>query len=162
MTAARPVAGGLTVAALLAACGYTVGYQEPGRGIAVRVADNRTFRQRIEIPLTRAIIEQLPIHSGYVPVSGRDADRVLEVAIADVRGRSMVGPGAGFPVREGALDFTVEARLRDASSGAVLRELQVVDRAEFRLPVGESEVSAIDEAVHDLARKIVLALEDDF
>lgn len=147
------------------ACGYSVGYEDygpAGRTVAVQVVDNRSFRQRIELPLTRAILEQIPIHGDLRPARAQEADTVLEVVLVDVQGRSLVGPGGGFPVREGGLDFAVEARLRDRPTGTVLREARVLDRAEFRLPVGETEQSAIDEAVYDLARKIVLALEDDF
>jgi hypothetical protein len=86
----------------------------------------------------------------------------LTVALTDIQGGSLVGAGGGFPVREGSLDFTAEVTLSDRSSGAVLRRVRVLDRAEFRSPVGETEASATSEASSDLARKIVLALEADF
>jgi hypothetical protein len=155
------------LAALLggAGCGYSVGYEDfgpDGRTVAVRVVDNRSFRQRIELPLTRQILEQLPILGELRPAAPDRADTVLEVVLADVQGQTLVGAGQGYPVREGSLDFVAEVRLRDRPTGAVLREATVLDRAEFRSPVGETEASAIDESTYDLARKIVLALEDEF
>ena len=77
------------------------------------------------------------------------------------------GPLAGPPrvrVLQGAraLDFVVDVTLTDRASGAILRRVRVLDRAEFRSPVGETEASATTEAASDLARKIVLALEADF
>jgi hypothetical protein len=153
------------LAAVLAGCGYSAGYEDfgpPGRTVAVRVVDNRSFRQRIELPLTRQILEQLTIHGDLRPAKAARADTVLEVVLTDVQGQTLVGAGQGFPVREGSLDFVAEVRLRDGPSGTLLREATVLDRAEFRSPVGETENSALAEASYDLARKIVLALEDDF
>ena len=161
----RPGPLALAGLAVLGACGYSVGFADhaaPGRTVAVGVVDNRSFRQRIEAPLTRSVLEQLTTHSGMRPASPATADTLLELVLADVTGRSLVGPGAGLPVREGALDFAVDIRLVDRRSAALLREARVVDRAEFRGPVGETEASATAEAVEDLARKIVLALEADF
>ena len=63
---------------------------------------------------------------------------------------------------EGALDFAVEAHLRDRRTGEILKHIEQLDRAEFRIPLGEDLFSAQLEAVSDLARKIVLALEGDF
>lgn len=155
-------------AALLAGCGYSVGYADyggAGRRVALHVAGNRTLRQRLELPLTRALQEQLPVHTGFVPVGPEDAEAILEVEIVDVGNRSMAGPGRGplqrgVPVREGAVEYAVAARLRDAATGRVLRETRVLDRAELRIAVGETEASAVDEASFDLARKIVLGLEE--
>ncbi|MBK8974958.1 MAG: hypothetical protein IPM29_03450 [Planctomycetes bacterium] len=144
------------------ACGYTVGYADygpDGRTVALRVVANDTFRQRFELPLTRSLQEQLPIHANLVVVGPDRADTVLDVELVDVRNRSMAGQARGTPVREGALEFAVRARLRDARTGEVLRDARVVDRAEFRIAVGETEASALDEAAYDLARKIVLSLE---
>ena len=47
-------------------------------------------------------------------------------------------------------------------SGEIVREELVLDRSEFRTPIGETEGSAAREASFNLARKIVLALEEGF
>ena len=39
---------------------------------------------------------------------------------------------------------------------------QILDQAEFRVPIGETLESATAELVFDMARKIVLSLETDF
>jgi hypothetical protein len=147
----------------VAGCGYTMGFDEPTGGvrtIAVAVVDNRTFRQRIEIPLTRAIHEAIPIYSGLRLASHSTADRILSAELQDIRGRNLV-PGSP-PVREGALDFAVLVRLTERTTGTVLVEREIIDRAEFRSTIGENQTSAQAEAVSDLARKIVLALEGKF
>jgi len=157
-------------AALLAApllatlgCGYSVGFDGPAarRAVGILVVENRTFRQRLEIPLTRALERALPLYSRFHPTAPEAADLLLRVEIVDVDNRLVVGAGGGLPMREGALEFEVRAALVDAQDGMLLRDARLVDRAEFRLPVGEDEVSATEEAVSDLARRIVLSLEGD-
>ncbi len=164
------VVGRTLAALLLAGCGYSVGYQDFGpsrRTVSLQVVGNDTLRQRFEIPLTRALQEELPIHTNFRITSPGQADRVLAIDLADVTNRSMVGGGLGpgrtrLPVREGALEFAVRARLLDARTGQTLYETGVLDRAEYRIAVGETENSALAEASFDLARKIALALEDPF
>ena len=155
----------LFVAVVLTCCGYATGFDLPSRGIrtvAVEVAGNQSFRQRVEIPLTAEINRALPLHAGLTPVSYDQADSVLSVEIQDIRGRSLIQGRRTDPVREGALDFSVRVILRDRASGTILTDRRVFDRAEFRSPLAETEETAIAEAARDLARKIALALEADF
>ncbi|MBI5851608.1 MAG: hypothetical protein HZB39_11380 [Planctomycetes bacterium] len=161
--ALRRIATTLALGLGASACGYAFvdDGDAPRRKVAVAVVDNRSFRQRLEIPLTRRLLEQLPVIGPYSPAALGEADAELRVQLVDVAGRSVSGSGL-TPVREGALDFAVVVRLVDLASGAVLRERRIVDRAEFRIAVGETEASAVEEAAYDLARKIVLALDEDF
>lgn len=155
----------LATAAALGGCGYATGFDLASQGVrtvAVTVAGNQSFRQRVEIPLTAEINRALPVHAGLTPVSFDEADTILTVEITDIRGRSLIQGRRSDPVREGALDFSVRVVLRDRQSGEVLRDRRVFDRAEFRSPLEETEESAIAEATRDLARKIALALEADF
>ena len=153
------------LAALLAGCGYSTGFDLPSEGIrtvAVKVAGNNTFRQRLEIPLTAEIQRALPIYDGLYLASFEEADAILTVEITDIQGRSLIQGRAQDPVREGTLDYSVQATLRSRRTGEVLRDRRVFDRAEFRSPIGETEETAIAEASRELARKIALALERDF
>ena len=154
----------LVAAATAGSCGYSLGYGSFGpsgfRTIAVHTAINQTFRQQLEVPLTRALYQELTQQTGWVPADSARADGILTVTIERIDGRSLVRDAT--PVREGSLDFQARARLTDRSSGRTLVEQVVLDRGEFRIPVGETTESAAAEAVSDLARKIVLALEGDF
>jgi hypothetical protein len=78
----------------------------------------------------------------------------------DARERTLVSGSRTDPVREGALEAAVRMRLvrRD---GTVLLERRLLDRTEFRDPIGEDLSSARAELAEDLARKIALALESD-
>jgi len=48
-----------------------------------------------------------------------------------------------------------------ARDGTVLIERRLLDRTEFRSPIGEDLTSARNELVEDLAHKIALALQSD-
>lgn len=152
------------LAAVLPGCGYTAGMPGEARGlrtVAIGIVANDTFRQRLEIPLTRNLYELLPIHTSMRPAPADRADALLEVRIADIAGRSLV-QGVQDPVREGALDYRVTVRLVERTTGRLLTERTILDRAEFRSPIQEDQGSAEREAAADLARKIVLALEPGF
>lgn len=150
--------------ALCGACGYSFGTQLSQQGIrtvAVRVVDNETFRHRLEIPLTRQINNELVNLTDLVPASEATADAVLVVEIADAFERTLViGDSTTAPVQEGALVMRVNSRLIQGDREVIDR--QILDQAEFRVPIGETLESATAELVFDMARKIVLSLETDF
>jgi len=149
------------LAVSLSACGYTFGAGDGPQTVAVTVAGNQTMRQRLELPLTRALLEALVVYSPLRPSDRAHADAVLEVEIADARNRVLVA-GRPEPLSEGSLALAVTVRLLDARTGDTLRQFRVTDRAEFRIAVGEGEADAVREATVDLARKIALGLEADF
>ncbi|MEZ5962998.1 MAG: LPS assembly lipoprotein LptE [Planctomycetota bacterium] len=163
-TASRPRATRAMVLALAlvaSACGYTFAGGAPPQLVAISVAANETMRQRLELPLTRALQEALVVYSSMRPSDRGRADAVLEVALTDAKNRVLVS-GRPQPLSEGSLALAVDVRLVDARSGETLRRFALADRAEFRVAVGEDEAAAAREAAIDLARKIVLGLEADF
>jgi hypothetical protein len=160
MTSRLAIAGAL----LLAACGYTVGTGLPERGVrtvALEVVGNDTYRQRLEVELSRVLSRELPVTTDLVLADRRRADAILQVVITDARERSLVAGTFDDPVREGAIEGIVRLRLV-ARDGRVLIDRRILDRTEFRSPIGEDLTSAHAELADDLARKIALALEDDF
>ena len=152
------------VAVTIPGCGYTfgTGLQEKGvRTVAVRVVDNQTFRQGLEVPLTDRINEEL-VKTDLIIASEARADAILKVEITDDQGRSLVSGNRLAPVLEGALVLKVYAQLLDRRPGRPISQRRLVDQAEYRIPIGETLESAELELVSDLARKIVLALETEF
>jgi hypothetical protein len=160
----------LATVLLASACGYTFGSGLPGlgvRSVALQVAGNSTWRQRLEVDLSVALARELPISTDLVVTDRRRADAVLEVEFVDARERPLLVAGgrpAGDPTptrtAEGSLEGTVRIRLvrRD---GSVALSRVVVDRTEFRDFLGESLLTARSELVDDLARKVALALESE-
>jgi len=160
----RQCAAFVVLAALAAGCGYTMGSGLPARGIrtvALDVVANDTYRQRLEAELSQALSRELPVSSDLMLADRRRADAILQVLFTNADERTLVVGGRDSPVREGAFEGRVRVRLirRD---GSLVLERSVLDRTEFRSPIGENLTSARQELVEDLARKIALALSDDF
>lgn len=155
----------LFVAGLAAAgCGYTMGngLDKLGvRTVALEVVGNDTFRQRLEVELSRALSRDLAPTSGLTLADRRTADAILSVVLTDATERTLVAGSRSDPVREGAFAAAVWVRLV-ARDGRLVLERRISDRTEFRSPIGENLTTAREEIVNDLARKIGLALESDF
>lgn len=148
---------------LLTGCGYTFGSGLPEQGVrsvSLAVVGNETFRQRLEVELGSALARELPVSTDLVLADRRRADAILQVVFTDARERTLVSGSRTDPVREGALEAAVLVRLlrRD---GTVLLERRLLDRTEFRDPIGEDLSTARSELAEDLARKIALALESE-
>jgi hypothetical protein len=169
-------------AAVLAAgaCGYTFGsgLDELGiRTVAVQVVGNDSYRQRLEAEISRYLARELPVTTDLVLADAATADATLEVVLTETRERTIVvgtqltfdpsspptpAESVAFPrTTEGALEGAIVLRLvgRD---GRVRLERQLLDRTEYRATIGEDVTTARGELAEDLARKIALALENDF
>lgn len=147
-----------------AGCGYTFGSgldRSGVRTIALQVVGNESYRQRLEVELSAALARELPISSDLRLTTAGAADAILHVVLKDARERTLVPGGREEPIREGALEAAVRMRLVHRN-GSVLIERTLLDRTEFRNPVGEDLTSARAELTNDLARKITLALESAF
>lgn len=159
MRGARAVTLLLTLA--VAGCGYTFGTGLADRGIrtvALTLVGNATYRQRLEAELAAALSRELPVSSDLRLATPAAADATIEVEILEARERTLVPGDFAAPVREGALAAAVRMRLRHRN-GEVLVERVLLDRTEFRDPVGETLATARAELATDLARKIVLSLD---
>ncbi|MBM4062649.1 MAG: hypothetical protein FJ265_16360 [Planctomycetes bacterium] len=147
-----------------AGCGYSFGSgldRHGVRTVALAVVGNETWYQRLEVELAAALARQLPASTDLVLAPRGAADATIYVVLTEARERTLV-PGSRLdPVREGAFEAAASLRLvrRD---GQVLVEQTLLDRAEFRDPIGEDLSSARAELVADLARKIALALGPGF
>ena len=156
----------------LSACGYTAGtgLSEYGvRTVAFQVVGNQTYRQRLEVEISRNLARELPVTTDLILADRRTADAVLEVTLTDARERTIVPgrrnsdfPGDNFPrVREGALEGAIWMRLV-GRNGDVILERRLMDRTEFRAAISENLGTARAEIAVDLARKIALALATNF
>ena len=162
----------LFVPATLSSCGYTfgTGLSEYGiRTVAFQVVGNQSYRQRLEVEINRFLARELSVTTDLTLADRSSADAVLQVVLSDARERTVVTgrPATGVPnpaysrVREGALEGAIVLRLI-RSDGTVQLERHLLDRTEFRAGMGENLTSARAELAEDLARKIALALENDF
>jgi Lipopolysaccharide-assembly len=142
------------------ACGYTFGsglHRHGVRTVALEVVGNDSYRQRLEAELSSALARELPVSSDLELADRSRADAILQVVLTDVTERTLIAGLQNTPVGEGAFEGRVWARLV-RRSGEVLLDRRILDRTEFRSPIGEDLGSARRELVEDLARKIALAL----
>lgn len=151
-------------AVLLAAtaCGYQVGFgahERLGiRTVAIHTVANDTFRQGLDVALTRRLGSDLTQFTGLVPGPPGAADARLEVTLREVTGRSISEIGGGV-VLEGAVLLAAEVRLVENATGRTIHHSKHRDWAEFRSRVGETLSSALDEATADLSRKICSSID---
>lgn len=148
---------------LAAGCGYTFGSgldRQGVRTIAVAVVGNESYRQRLEAELSAALSTELQT-TDLTLASRQQADAILHVTIAGAQERTLVPGDRTDPVREGAFEAAVRMKLV-RRNGSVVLERTLLDRTEFRDPIGENLTTARAELVGDLARKIALALESGF
>jgi hypothetical protein len=150
---------------VLAACGYTFGsglHQEGIRTVHLEVVGNETWRQRLEAELGAELARVLPVRTDLLPADRRAADACLQVVITDDHERTLVEGDRRNPVQEGAFEATVRVRLVRARDQAVIVDQEILDRTEFRDPIGEDLTSARVEMIAKLADKIALALQGRF
>lgn len=152
------------VGLLLAGCGYSFDQGLAPRGIrtvTLAVVGNETWRQRLEVDLAAALARELPVSTNLVLAAPDRADATLRVTFQSADERTLVPGDLQDPVREGALVAAVRLTVV-ARTGAVVLERTLLDRTEFRDPIGEDLTSARGELANDLARKIALALDAGF
>ncbi len=144
-------------------CAYKAGLDLETKGIrslGVEVVGNDTFRQRIEMPLTRRLQEEVESRVRVTPAPPGEADAVLQVRIRSAREHPLA-EGAHDVVSVGSLVMVVRARLVDRRTGEVLLRGGAADWSEFIIPVGEDLDEAVRVAARKVARRVVLLLDPE-
>lgn len=148
---------------ILSGCGYSTGYRMPEgvRTVAVPLFRNETFplRRDVEVEVTRALKQELERRTELrVVADGESADAILEGIVLEFR-QGVLAEGAGDAVQESGIAVRMRIRLVRIRDGAVLVERVIQDYAAFSNLAGEGIEVARAEAVRELARRIVPAIE---
>jgi hypothetical protein len=165
---------------LAAGCGYTT---RPGlaphlRTIYIKPFTNQIdisrittnverfpiYRHRMEVDLTNAVIERYQFTGLLRPISAERADCRLEGDLLEFR-RDALRYDASQRIEEWRLSLVVNLRFVDQTTQTVLWEESgfVGDTTYFTLGVkAESEDSALNRAITDLARRIVERSVEDW
>jgi hypothetical protein len=153
----------LVAVAIGSGCGYsTSGLIRPEyRRVYLPLFQNETFWRDLEVSLTRQVQRELASRPGIFIVSRSEADIVLDGTIVDFRQR-VLSEDARDAVRESSAVTRVRMEVRVAGSGRLLESYDVSDQAEFFVDRDEDLDSATEEMFFDLARKIVIGLEESF
>lgn len=151
---------GLTIG--LVGCGYRLGYQMPANvyRMAVPMFRNETFplRREFEFDLTRAVRRELELRTDAQLVSSDHADAVLNGTIVDIRERVLT-EGPLDSIQESSIAVTVAIQLVRRSDDTVLVNRIITDHAAFSAVDGENIDTARQEALGEIAERIVAALE---
>lgn len=146
----------------LAGCGYRSGTLIPPHveSVHVKMFDNETFRRELEIPLTRAVKDEVARRTNLRLAPAGVADSTISGAITRVRARAIVYDQADEVLTQ---DITVHVRFewRDAR-GRLLASSTVSETAQRFAPRDETQADAIQAAMQDLAERIVEAMQEGF
>ena len=115
------------------------------------------YRHRMEADLTNAVIDRFQFTGLMRPASAEHADARLEGELVDFR-RDALRYNASQQIEEWRLNVVVNVRFIDQTTKTLLWEETnfTGDTTYFALGTNaESEASALDRAVTDLARRIV-------
>ncbi|MBM80845.1 MAG: hypothetical protein CMJ78_09650 [Planctomycetaceae bacterium] len=153
----------------LSGCGYTVAssFPEEVRTIEVPIFATGTFRRGLEFQLTEAVHKEIQRRTHFRLVKGGTGDTRLIGRIVDAR-KNVLGETAADDPRDLQLGISVEVEWQDLRTGrrlaqdsiAVPEELaQYFSVSSFAPEVGASLATAQQQAIDDLARQIVNAME---
>ncbi len=143
-------------------CGYAAGYRLP-EGVyrlAVPIFENKTFplRREVEYDLTRALRQELELRSDARLVPRKRADAVLEGTVLSFT-EEVLTEGRLDTVQESSVSMRVGIRLVRTSDGSAIFEREISDSASFSVLRGETVADARQEAINEIAERIVAELE---
>ncbi len=143
-------------------CGYSTGYRLPAGvfKVAVPIFENQTFplRREIEYDLTRSLRQELELRTDAILVPAAQADAVLEGTILSFE-ESVLTEGRLDTVQESSVFMRVRIRFVRSRDGSVLLDRIVSDQASFSQLRGETLDDARNEAINEIAERIVAELE---
>jgi hypothetical protein len=124
---------------------------------------SKEFRRNLEFQLTEAIQKRILMDTDYKLTDKSRADTMLSGQVLEVRQATLgTDLGSGLP-RETQATFIVSFRWKDLRTGKTLvdrpRFAQTVD---YIRPVGEDFFDASQEALDDLAERIVEQMQSDW
>jgi len=161
--------GLLILTCILTGCGYTVGtdFRQDIKTVAIPIFENETNRRGIEFQLTEAVQKEVTKRSQFRLAKGLEADTRLTGKIVGFR-KDVLGETAQDDPRELQISLMVKVRWEDLRTGTLLAEqelplspdaIPMSVQAEFAPELGQSLATAMDDALHSMARKIVNLME---
>lgn len=141
----------LAVAALtlLLGCGYRAGglFREDIRTVYVAGFDNTTFRRGLEVPLTRAITEEIRLRTPLLFASRDEADSILSGELMGADEDARIKSERGTILLQEAT-VKVRFRWRDRLTGAdIVPEQTIVESSRVATPAAELGVGVGGKAV---------------
>ena len=162
----------------LAGCGYQLNgsaapsnsgyqwkslYREDVHTVAVPAFVNRTYARGVELTLSKAVIQQIELHTQYKVVPADRADTILEGEVVGVRDTPL-----GFDVRNALpqqqeMTVTVDFTWKNLRTGQIYAQEHGFEQRTTYFPtLGEGDFIGTQDAVEKLAVGIVQTLQADW
>jgi hypothetical protein len=154
---------------VLVGCGYTVGpsVSRDIKTVSVPIFENSSNRRGLEFQLTEAVQQEITKRLKYRLASGLEADTVLTGEVVKVT-KSALGETRYDDPRQLQVNWVVRVKWEDQRTKKLLVEqeiplspdaIQVNGQAEFSPELGQSLASATNDAMQQMASKIVNLME---
>ena len=146
----------------ISGCGYSPGYKLP-RGVtrvSIPIFKNETipFRRDLEYELTRAVKREFQLLTTAEVVPREDSNAILRGSILRFDEGVLVESSAG-DIQEAGIMVQVGIQLIRSRDQRVLLQRVVEGRASYSLASGEDIGVAREEAVKDIAHRIIAEIE---
>ena len=154
---------------LISGCGYTVGngFTPDIKTVSVPIFENDTYNRGLEYQLTEAVQKEIQNRTPYRLARGSDADTRLTGRIVKVR-KDVLGENANDDPRQLQLSIMVRVTWENLRTGEILAQKQVpvdpaaiplISQAGFAPELGQSQATATQTAINQLAKHIINMME---
>lgn len=150
------------VATAAAGCGYSTEslHRSTVQTVYVEMFQSKEFRRGIEFQLTEAIRKELDRSTPYRNEARAKADTIIEGEVLEWRESTLGDDPITDRPRQMAASLAVRFRWQDQRTGKLLVDQpRLVTTVDYVPPTGETVYDARENAVNQLARKIVQAME---
>ena len=155
----------LSVALTAVGCAYSTARPYPSnvQTVCVEMFGSKEFRRSLEFQLTEAVQKRILTDTTYRLAGKAQADTLLTGEVVEVRQAALgTDPRTGLP-RETAATVVVNVQWKDLRSGKVLLDRPaMVQTVDYIRPVGETFFQASNEALDDLAERIVEEMQTEW
>ena len=155
--------------AQMTGCGYTLGngFSPDIKTVSVPTFENDTFRRGLEFQLTESVQKEIQNRTPYRLARGMDADTRLTGRIVQVR-KDVLGENNNDDPRQLQFSIMVRVTWENLRTGEILAKQEVpvapeaiplLTQAGFAPELGQSQASATQIAIDQMARKIINMME---
>ncbi|MBS0205334.1 MAG: LptE family protein [Planctomycetes bacterium] len=153
----------------LSGCGYMVGngFNPDIKTVSVPIFENDTFRRGLEYQLTEAVQKRIQTGSPYRLARGNDADTRLTGRIVQTR-KDVLGENANDDPRQLQFSIMVRVTWENLRTGEIIAQNEIpvapeavplIAQAGFAPELGQSQATAIQTVVNQLAKQVVNMME---
>ena len=165
----RHATSGCLLVLLLSGCGYTVGngFSPDIKTVSVPIFENDTYRRGLEYQLTEAVQKEIQNRTPYRLARGTDADTRLTGRIMQVR-KDVLGENNNDDPRQLQFSIMVRVTWENLRTGEILAQNEVpvapeaiplITQAGFAPELGQSQATATQSAINQLAKHIINMME---